>query len=132
MQNPIRVAIVHRNRLFREGLAYVLSQQHDILVITCIDGANNASVEIPERHPDVIILDFSQHGCDGLQEARQLLEASPGSKLLLMGLTDAESDVLACIEAGASGILQREASLEDLLQNIRALMAGEAPCSPKI
>jgi two-component system NarL family response regulator len=132
MQKAIRVAIIHRNRLFREGLAYVLSQQHDITVITCIDGANNASVEIAELYPDVIILDFSQQGCNDLQEARRLLEASPGSKLLLMGLTDSEADVLACIEAGASGILQREASLEELLRNIRALMAGEAPCSPKI
>jgi two-component system, NarL family, nitrate/nitrite response regulator NarL len=132
MQNAIRVAIIHRNRLFREGLAYVLSQQLDTTVVTCIEGGSSALAEIKSLCPDVIILDFLQQGSNGLQEARQLREASPGSKLLLMGLTDSESDVLACIEAGASGLLQREGSLEDLLQNIRAIVAGEAPCSPKI
>ncbi len=132
MQNAIRVAIIHRNRLFREGLAFVLSQQRGIAVVTCTDGASDALGEIGRLCPDVIILDFSQQGRNGLNEARQLREASPGSKLLLMGLTESEADVLACIEAGAAGLLQREASLEELLQNIRALVAGEALCSPKI
>jgi DNA-binding NarL/FixJ family response regulator len=132
MQSAIRVAIIHRNRLFREGLAFVLSQQCDIIVATCTDGTNGSLAEIGRLHPDVIILDFSQQGRDGLYEARQLREASPGSKLLLMGLTESEEDVLACIEAGAAGLLQREASLEELLLNIRALMAGEVLCSPRI
>jgi two-component system, NarL family, nitrate/nitrite response regulator NarL len=132
MQNAIRVAIIHRNRLFREGLAFVLSQQSGITVSTCTDGTNGALAEIARLCPDVIILDFSQQGRDGLHEARQLREVSPGSKLLLMGLTESEDDVLACIEAGAAGLLQREASLEELLQNIRALIAGEALCSPRI
>lgn len=132
MQNVIRIAVIHPNRLFREGLAFVLSQQRGITVVTCIDKASDALAEIGRICPDVIILDFSQQGRDGLEEARQLRGAAPGSKLLLMGLTESEADVLACIEAGAAGLLQREALLEELLQNIRALVAGEALCSPKI
>jgi DNA-binding NarL/FixJ family response regulator len=46
MQNAIRVAIIHRNRLFREGLAFVLSQQRGITVVTCSDGAGDALAEI--------------------------------------------------------------------------------------
>ena len=132
MQNAIRVAIIRRNRLFREGLAFVLSQQRGITVVTYTDGASDVLAEIGRLCPDVIILDFSQQGRDGLKEARQLREVSPVSKLLLMGLTESEADVLACIEAGAAGLLQREASLEELLQNVRAMVAGEALCSPKI
>jgi DNA-binding NarL/FixJ family response regulator len=132
MQGAIRVAIIHRNRLFREGLALVLSQQQDITVVTCIAEASDAIADIRKLCPEVVIMDFSQQGREGLQEARRLYEAFPGAKLLLMGLTESESDVLACIEAGAAGLLQREASLEDLLQSIRAVVAGEALCSPKI
>jgi DNA-binding NarL/FixJ family response regulator len=132
MQNAIRIAIIHRNRLFREGLAFALSQQHDITAATCIDEPCRALAEIGSLCPHVIILDFSQQGRNGLQEARQLHEACPAAKLLMMGLTESESDVLACIEAGAAGLLQREASLEELLQSIRAVVAGEALCPPKI
>ena len=132
MQNAIRVAIIHRNRVFREGLAFVLSQQQNIIVVTCTAEVSTIIVEIDKLRPDVMILDFSQQGRHGLQEARQLRESCPAAKLLMMGLTEAESDILACIEAGAAGLLQREASLEELLQTIRAVVAGEALCSPKI
>jgi two-component system nitrate/nitrite response regulator NarL len=132
VENVISVGIIHRNRLFREGVAYVLSQQQDITVALCSAEAGDAFADIEKRCPDVLILDFSQCGRDGLQEARQLCEAAPGAKLLVMGLTESEADILACIEAGAAGLLQREASLEELLQSIRAVGAGEALCPPKI
>jgi DNA-binding NarL/FixJ family response regulator len=132
MENAIRVAIIHRNRLFREGLAVVLSQQPDITAVSCIDEAGEVIVEIGRLCPDIVLLDFTQQGRDSLKEVRQLREASPESRLVLMGLTASESDVLACIEAGAAGLLLREASLEELIQNIRAVVAGEALCSPKI
>lgn len=132
MENAIRVAVIHRNRLFREGLAIVLSQQPDITVVSCMDEAGEVIVEIGRLSPDIILLDFSQQGRDSLKEIHQLREASPGSKLVLMGLTASESDVLACIEAGAAGLLLREASLKELVQNIRAVVAGEALCSPRI
>jgi DNA-binding NarL/FixJ family response regulator len=116
LENDIRVGLIHRNRLFREGLAIVLSQQQDISVITCLAEVKDALVDIKGLRPDVLILDFSQRGQDGLRETRQLHEAAPEAKLLLMGLTESEADILACIEAGASGILQREASLEELVR----------------
>jgi hypothetical protein len=46
MQNAIRVAIIHRNRLFREGLAFVLSQQRGITVVTCIGGVSEVLADI--------------------------------------------------------------------------------------
>jgi len=132
LENDIRVGLIHRNRLFREGLAVVLSQQQDISVVTCLAEAKEAFGDIEKLRPDVLLLDFSQRGQEGLQEARQLHEAAPEAKLLLMGLTESESDALACIEAGAAGLLQREASLEELVHSIRAVVAGEARCSPKV
>ena len=131
MENAIKVGIIHRNRLFREGLAFALSQQQDITVAICIAEARDAFPDIEKLGPNVIILDFSQRGRDGLQEACQLQEAVPEANLLLMGLTESESDILACIEAGAAGLLQREASLEELVHNIRGVVAGEALCSPQ-
>jgi DNA-binding NarL/FixJ family response regulator len=82
--------------------------------------------------PDVIIMDLALLGRDGLEEIRQLRETFSEVKILIMGLTEQESDILACIEAGAAGYLSQEASLEDLLKNIRAVAAGEALCAPKM
>jgi DNA-binding NarL/FixJ family response regulator len=66
LENGIRVGLIHRNRLFREGLAAVLSQQQDIAVVTCLAEANDALGDIQKLCPDVLILDFSQRGQNGV------------------------------------------------------------------
>ncbi|MFQ5881374.1 MAG: LuxR C-terminal-related transcriptional regulator [Candidatus Methylomirabilales bacterium] len=132
MEGIICVLIIHRNRLFREGLAFVLAQQQTMTVLGSVAEAGEVLGELERLHPDVIILDLCLPGRDGLGEARQIRGASPEVKILMVGLTELESDVLACIEAGAAGYLPQEASLEDLLNNIQAVAAGEALCSPKV
>jgi DNA-binding NarL/FixJ family response regulator len=132
MENVIRVALIHPNLLFREGLAIALSQQPDMTVVSCLDEGDNVLAEVEKLCPDVAILDFSQQGGEGLRQALQLRKASLGTKLVLMGLTASEGDVLAGVEAGATGLLQREASLEELLQAIRTVVAGEVRFSQRI
>ena len=132
MERPIRVLIIHRNRLFREGLAFVLAQQQNISVVGSFPGAGEVVGELERLTPDVIILDLCLPGREGLGEARQICGVLPKARILMMGLTELQSDVLACIEAGAKGYLPQEESLEDLLNNIQAVAAGEALCSPTI
>jgi two-component system nitrate/nitrite response regulator NarL len=132
MEGAIKVAIIHRHRLFRECLALVLSQQQNVTVVGSVAEASEISGGMTRLCPDVIIIDLSLVGRDGLEEIRQLCEPSSEIKILVMGLTEQESDVVACIEAGAAGYLSQEASLEELLKNIRAVVVGEALCTPKI
>jgi two-component system nitrate/nitrite response regulator NarL len=133
MEGVIRIVIIHRKRLLREGLAFVLSQQPGIAVISSVAEACEVLGEIAGLRPDVIIIEFSLPERDGLGDLRQIRKTFPEViKVLMIGLSDLASDVLACIEAGASGYLPQEASLEDLISSIRAVAAGEAFCSPKV
>jgi len=116
MERPIRVLIIHRNRLFREGLAFVLAQQQDITVVGSFPGAGEVVAELVRLTPDVILL---RGVCSDV-------------KILMMGVSELECDVLACAEAGVTGCLPKEASLEDLLNHVQAAAAGEALCSPKV
>jgi two-component system, NarL family, nitrate/nitrite response regulator NarL len=132
MEGTIKVAIIHRRRLFRECLALVLSQQQNVTVAGSVAEASELLGEMTRLCPDVIITDLAVLGQKGLEEARQLRKIFSEVKILVMGLAEQESDILACIEAGAAGYLLQEASLEELLNNIRAVAAGEALCAPKI
>jgi len=133
MAEAIRVVIIHRRRLFREGLAFALSQQPDLTVVGSVSEAYEIIGEFATLCPGVIVVDLALPERDGLGEVRQLRHATPAtSKVLMIGLTDLESDVLACLEAGASGYLAQEASLEELINSIRALAVGEVLCSPKV
>lgn len=132
MERPIRVLIIHRNRLFREGLAFVLAQQQDITVVGSFPGAGELVAELVRLTPDLILLDLGVPGREGLGEARLIRGVFPEVKILMMGLSELQCDVLTCAEAGVTGCLPKEASLEDLLNHIQAAGAGEALCSPKI
>ncbi len=132
MEGLIRVLLIHPNRLLREGLALVLPQQHNIAVVRAVAEASAILMELERLRPDVIVLDLSLPGREGLGEARQIHGIFPEAKILMTGLSELASDVLACIEAGAAGYLPQEASFEELMNNIHAVAAGEALCSPKI
>jgi two-component system nitrate/nitrite response regulator NarL len=133
MEGMIRVAIIHRKRLFREGLAFALSQQQGIAVVSSAAEAYEVLDEIPRLLPDVIIIALSLPERDGLDDLRWIRNTFPDvAKVLMIGLSELASDVLACIEAGAVGYLPQEASLEDLIHSVRAVAAGEVLCSPKV
>lgn len=132
MSGTIRVLIIHRNCLFREGLAFVLAQQPNIAVVGSVAEASAVLGELEKLRPDVIILDLYLPGREGVEEAQRIRAVFPDAKIVIIGLDNAQSDILACIEAGGAGCLPQEASVEDLLNNIQAVAAGEALCSPKV
>ena len=132
MERPIRVLIIHRNRLFREGLSFVLDQQQNITVVGSFPGAGEVVAELVRLTPDLILLDLCVPGREGLGEARLIRGVFPEVKILMMGLSELQCDVLTCAEAGVTGCLPKEASLEDLLNHIQAAATGEALCSPKV
>jgi len=132
MERQIRVLIIHRNRLFREGLAFVLEQEQPITVVGAVAEASAVWEELERLHPDVILVDLCLPERQGLGEAHQIRAVFPDVKILMLGLTQTESDILACIEAGAVGCLPQEASREDLVTHIRAVTAGETLWSAKV
>lgn len=132
MEEAIRVLIIHRNRLFREGLAFVLAQQPNMAGVGGVAGVGEVLRELESLRPHVILLDFCLPERDGLGEARLIRGVLPQAKILMIGLPELECDLLACVEAGVAGCLPQEASLEELLNNIQAVATGEALCSPKV
>jgi DNA-binding NarL/FixJ family response regulator len=128
----IRVLLVHPNRLVREGQAFVLARQQGISVVGSVAQIKEVIDELPNLRPDVYIIDLCAPNRRGLEDARAIRGRFPEAKILVTGLVEPESDVLACAEAGAGGFLPEEASLSDLFDNVRAVASGEAICSRKI
>jgi len=133
IHGEIQVAICHRDRLFRECLAFILAQQQAISVVRTAPEFDRTDRKLTSSKPDLFLLDFGVPGCHGLEDARQIRAILSDSKILMIGVPDTEADILACIEVGgASGYLLQDASLENLVSNIRTVAAGEALCTPRI
>jgi len=131
-EDVIRILIIHRSRLIREGFAFVLDHQESMSVIGSVAGVGEVVGDLEQIRPAVILLDLCLPDRGGLRDAQWIREVLPGAKILMTGLSELESDVLACFEAGAAGYLPQEASLEELLNSIQAVAAGEVLCSPKV
>jgi DNA-binding NarL/FixJ family response regulator len=127
----IRVLLAEDHSLVRAGLERLLATAEDIEVVGgAADGAE--AVELARRaDPDVILMDLSMPGMDGIEATRAIVSAnSQVQVVVLTSLTDRER-LLAALDAGAVGYLLKDAEPEELIGGIRAAARGESPLSPK-
>lgn len=128
----IRLMIIEDNRLLREGLADMLATQHDIRVVSAIGDRDNTFEKIAGAKPDVILMDLGLRNQNSLRLVRSVRKSHPETKLIIMDLVPVDSDVLRYVEAGVSGFLLKDATLEDFLETIRAIVRGAKVLPPQL
>lgn len=131
----INIAIVHRDGLYRDSLQHCLAHAELISIVHSASVLDQRTWDtVVARRPDLLILEFGLCRCHGpVQSGNGTYASSLGVKTIVIGVPDKEEDILACIEGvGAAGYLSLDASLEDLIKNIRAVMKGETLCSPRV
>jgi DNA-binding NarL/FixJ family response regulator len=125
-----RVLIAGDICLYREGLARVLGQRPGIEVVATAS-RREQTVDLARQHrPDVVLLDLAMPECGAT--VRGLTAAAPDARVVALAVADCERDVVVCAEAGFSGYVPREGSVEDLIGAIDGLKRGELRCSPRI
>ena len=129
----IRVIIIQPNHLFCDALDFYLrSLEPSLSVVGRATEAWEILDSLHSLHPDIILVDLRIPAREGINEVRLLRRVYPQARVLMTGLTELESDVMACVEAGAAGYLSKKASLAELRQTVEAAAVGEALISPKI
>ena len=132
MNEPIRVFIVDDNRMLREGLVAMLATQEDIAVIGTAATGHEALEQIKNLRPEVAVIDIGMPGKDGIEVTHDLHLDMPAVKVIILGMPDVTNEIMACIEAGASGYVLKEASYDALIETIRLVHRGESFCSPRV
>jgi two-component system nitrate/nitrite response regulator NarL len=127
---PVRVAIVADVRLYREGLARLLSS-YEALSVTSIGPVDRSTLEAIRRdQPDIVLLEAGA-ACQ-TTIVQDLSAIAPDANVVAYGLTDEASQALRCAEVGVSAYVPGEASGEELARTILSLRRGEFNCSPRI
>ncbi len=121
----IRVMVVDDHSIVREGLKHVLEQSGEFEVVGQAADGEEAVRVAAEVSPDVVVMDVRMPGKDGVEACREIMEAAPETRVLMLTVANEETAVLEAVAAGATGYLQKETDRERLLSTVRAVFRGE-------
>src|SRR5215468_3545205 len=128
----IAVVICEDHASLREGLRMLLETDGDIQVSTeAATGAEAVERALAAR-PDVVLMDVSLVGMDGIEATRQLKMQAPGLPVLVLSASHELSTVRAAVDAGAVGYLSKRASGKELREAVRTAAAGGTCFSPEV
>jgi DNA-binding NarL/FixJ family response regulator len=128
----LKLIIVDDHAIFREGLRALLDMEEDFAVIGEASRGDEAVAMVADEPPDVILLDLHLPDGNGADFCRQLRQASPESKVLILSAYDDDQEVSAALIAGASGYVLKTVGGERLADNIRSVYRGEVLLAPTV
>jgi len=130
--DTIRILLADDHAVVRQGTRELLEQQEDLEVVAeACDGKEAVQLALKER-PDVLIMDFAMPKLNGIEATRHIKAVAPNIAILVLTAYDSEQYVFAFLEAGAAGYLLKDVSVNQLVDAIRAVHAGESILHPSI
>jgi two-component system, NarL family, response regulator NreC len=118
---PMRILVADDNKMIRGTIVEFLARESGINVCGEASDSADAIQKVTELHPDVVLLDISMPGENGLETARFLKEKFPEIKILIVSQHDCKQMLPPSLEAGASGCIDKARLALDLLPAINAL-----------
>jgi DNA-binding NarL/FixJ family response regulator len=129
---PLRIVVVDDHPVVRDGLRGMLDGQPDLTVVgEASDGLEAVAVVARER-PDVVLMDLRMPRMDGVAATAKIHAAQPEARVLVLTTYDQDHDIVRAIEAGARGVLLKDAPREELFRAIRSTAGGEMVLAPAV
>ena len=129
--SKIRVLLIEDNRLLREGINAMLNEQPDIIAISAT--GNGDAFEKAERlKPNVVLLDLGLKSQSSLKVVELIKKKFPKTEVVVMDLIPIHSEVIEFVQAGVSGFILKDATLEDFLNTIRSVAKGAKVLPPPL
>ena len=128
----LRVVLADDHPVVRGGLRALLETLDGFEVVgEAADGAA-AVREVQLTRPDVVLMDVRMPGMDGVEAARRIREATPGTAVLMLTMYDDDATVFTAMQAGARGYLLKGAEQGEIVAAIQAVAAGQAIFGPGV
>jgi len=128
----IKVLLVDDHAIIREGLRSLLERQPEMEVIADTDDGRKAIELVQELLPNIVIMDISMPGLNGIEATRQITAEFPDVKVIALSIHSKRRFVADMLSAGATGYILKECLFDELVQAIKAVAAGGRYLSPRI
>jgi DNA-binding NarL/FixJ family response regulator len=121
---PLTVLIADDHRLFRDGLRGLLEREGHVQVVAeTADGPDTVAAAARLR-PDVVLMDISMPGLNGIEAARRIVALSPGTRIVMLSMHADRRFVTESLKAGATGYLLKDCDFDEVLHAVHAVTAG--------
>ncbi|RSD21921.1 response regulator [Amycolatopsis eburnea] len=128
----LRVLVVDDHPLFRFGVVTLLGNEPGIEVVGEAASGANAVDAAAALRPDVVVMDLHLPDLSGIQAARHIVTANPGTGVLMLTMADESESVFAAMRAGARGYLLKDAEPDEIIRAVQAVARREAIFGPDI
>jgi DNA-binding NarL/FixJ family response regulator len=128
----LRVGLVDDHQVFREGLRALIIQESDLKVVGEAADAVSAYAMVENDHPDVVVVDLTLPGIDGIAATREIKRRQKDGRVLLLSMHGGEDQVAQAFAAGASGYALKSQSSGAVLEAIRSVGRGDKYLPPGV
>jgi DNA-binding NarL/FixJ family response regulator len=128
MSGKLRVVIADDQPLLRAGFKALLESASDLEVVAEASSGTEALEAVALHHPDVVLMDIRMPDMDGIEATRRLTR----TKVLILTTFGLDDYIIEALRAGASGFLLKSTRVDELIDAVRAVAAGDAQLSPAV
>lgn len=121
----IRVICVDDHPLVRKGIALILGNESDMLLVGEAGNGRDAVQLFRQQKPDVTLMDLRMPECDGISAVKQIRAEFPDARIIALTSFDGDQDIYRALEAGVRGYLLKESVHTEVLTAIRSVHAGQ-------
>ena len=122
---PVRVLLVDDHPVMRDGLQQLLERTGEFEVVGHAGDGEEAERMAKELVPDLVIMDVLMPRRDGIEACREIMDALPDIRVLILTASTERNAVIEAVAAGADGYLQKFTGTEQLLATVRDVARGE-------
>ena len=128
----MRVLLADDHQILRQGLRTLLEREPDVRVVGEATDGREAVAQAAALRPDVVVMDLSMPGLNGIEATRRIVAAQPKTKVVGLSMHADRQYVRAMFEVGAAGYLLKNSAYEELLSALRVVVGGRPFVSPAI
>jgi DNA-binding NarL/FixJ family response regulator len=128
----LRVLLVDDQPLFRRALATLISAQFDMTVVGEAENGRDALEKVRAMHPDIVVMDVNMPVASGVDGVNAIRTAGFDTPIVMLTVSEDDDDLFESIKAGANGYLLKNVRPEQLFEDLRGVMRGEAPIAPAV
>jgi DNA-binding NarL/FixJ family response regulator len=127
-----RILVVDDHPIVRQGLALLINREPDLVVCGEAEEATGAMHVLANAHPDVLIVDISLNGPDGLDLLKTIRTTHPVLPVLILSMHDESIYAERALRAGANGYIMKQEATEKVLVAVRRILSGEIYVSDRV